>query len=77
MGVSCTLGYILILIYFEIALKKSKLILFSKFLGSGVYVIIGNIISNYTGPSIIVSLIIAGFCSFLAGNWILIIIKFF
>ena len=36
-------------------------------LGSGVYVMIGDILVNYTGPSIIISFIIAGFCSFLAG----------
>lgn len=36
-------------------------------MGSGVYVLIGNIISNYAGPSILVSFLLAGFCSFLAG----------
>jgi cationic amino acid transporter 2 len=36
-------------------------------LGSGVYVLIGNIMSNYAGPSIILSFLVALVCSFLAG----------
>jgi amino acid transporter len=36
-------------------------------LGSGVYVLEGFIMSNYAGPSIIVSFVIAFVCSFLAG----------
>lgn len=36
-------------------------------LGSGVYVLIGNIMSNYAGPSIILSFVVALVCSFLAG----------
>ena len=36
-------------------------------LGSGVYVLIGNVMSNYAGPSIILSFMVALVCSFLAG----------
>ncbi len=36
-------------------------------LGSGVYILIGNIISKYAGPAILFSFLFAGICSFLAG----------
>ena len=36
-------------------------------MGSGVYVLIGNIIANYAGPSLVFSFVIAGIATFLAG----------
>lgn len=36
-------------------------------LGSGIYVLAGNVIGQYTGPSVLISFIIAGLCSFLSG----------
>lgn len=36
-------------------------------MGSGIYVIAGTVIADYTGPSVIVSFLVAGVCSFLAG----------
>jgi amino acid permease len=36
-------------------------------LGSGVFVLAGNIIGTYTGPSIIVSFVFAGIATFLSG----------
>jgi amino acid transporter len=36
-------------------------------LGSGIYVLAGNVIGEYTGPAVLISFIVAGLCSFLSG----------
>lgn len=35
--------------------------------GSGIYVLVGNVIANYAGPSVIFSFVIAGIATFLSG----------
>jgi APA family basic amino acid/polyamine antiporter len=36
-------------------------------LGNGIYVLAGDVIANYAGPSIVFSFIVAGLATFIAG----------
>ena len=36
-------------------------------LGNGIYVLAGDVIANYAGPSIVLSFIVAGLATFIAG----------
>lgn len=38
-------------------------------LGNGIYVLAGEVIANYAGASIVLSFIVAGLATFIAGIW--------
>lgn len=51
----------------NVSLNQAILIGISSTLGSGIYVLAGSVITKYTGPSIILSFLLAGFATFFSG----------